>query len=54
MAAAILLQEGISQSAVKAVIAAAILFIMNPILTHATARAARVHERGHWEADPKP
>ena len=54
VAAAILLHEGISQSAVKAVIAASILFVMNPILTHATARAARVHERGHWEADPKP
>jgi len=54
VAAAILIREGFSQSSVKAVITASILFIMNPILTHATARAARVQERGHWEADPKP
>jgi len=53
VAAAILIREGFSQSSVKAVITASILFVMNPILTHATARAARVQERGHWEADPK-
>jgi multisubunit Na+/H+ antiporter MnhG subunit len=49
-----LIHDGFSQSGVKAVIAASILFVMNPILTHATARAARVNERGHWEPDPKP
>jgi multicomponent Na+:H+ antiporter subunit G len=54
VAAAILIHDGFSQSGVKAVIAASILFVMNPILTHATARAARVNERGHWEPDPKP
>ena len=54
VAAAILLHEGWSQAAVKAAITALILFVMNPVLTHATARAARVSERGHWEADPKP
>ncbi len=51
VALAILLREALSQAGVKAVIAGAILFVMNPILTHATARAARVHERGHWEED---
>jgi len=54
VALAILVHEGFSQAGVKAIITALILFVMNPVLTHATARAARVHERGHWEADPKP
>lgn len=51
VAAAILVREGLSQAGIKAVIAGAILFVMNPILTHATARAARVHQRGRWEED---
>lgn len=51
VAAAMVLREGLHQAGIKAVIAAAILFVMNPILTHATGRAARVHQRGHWEED---
>jgi multicomponent Na+:H+ antiporter subunit G len=48
VAAAILIAEGWGQAGIKAVIAGVILFVMNPILTHATARAARTHERGGW------
>jgi multicomponent Na+:H+ antiporter subunit G len=51
VAAAILVREGLGQAGIKAAIAGAVLFVMNPILTHATARAARVHERGRWEED---
>ena len=37
----------------EALIAGSVVFIMNPILTHATARAARVQDRGYWqEEDP--
>lgn len=48
-AAAIVIQEGLGQAGVKAILTAAVLFVMNPILTHATARAARAQERGRWD-----
>jgi monovalent cation/proton antiporter MnhG/PhaG subunit len=51
VAAAIIVQEGLDQAGIKAVVTAALLFVINPILTHATARAARVHERGRWEEE---
>jgi monovalent cation/proton antiporter MnhG/PhaG subunit len=50
-AAAIVVQEGLDQAGIKAVVTGALLFVVNPILTHATARAARVHQRGRWEED---
>lgn len=49
VAAAIVWQEGLREAGVKAIVSGLVLFIMNPILTHATARAARVHERGRWD-----
>ncbi len=52
IAAAVVLREPLGQAGIKAVIAAVILLVVNPILTHATARAARVHQRGHWEEEP--
>ena len=51
VAAAIVLREGLSQAGIKALLTGGVLLVMNPILTHATARAARVHERGKWEED---
>ncbi len=51
VAAAIVVQEGLDQAGIKAVVTAAVLFVANPILTHATARAVRVHERGHWDRE---
>jgi len=53
IAVAIALQEGASQATVKAVLCAFVIFITNPVLTHATARAARIRKFGHWvsEAD---
>jgi multicomponent Na+:H+ antiporter subunit G len=50
-AAAIVVQEGLDQAGIKSVVTAALLFVVNPILTHVTARAARVHQRGRWEED---
>lgn len=49
VAAAIVLAEGFGQAGIKALLTGAVLFIMNPILTHATARGARNHERGRWD-----
>jgi monovalent cation/proton antiporter MnhG/PhaG subunit len=52
VAAAVVVQEFVSQAGLKAILMAAVIFFMNPILTHATARAARVHRLGQWQ--PKP
>lgn len=49
--AAVVVQEGFGEAGIKAILAGAVLFIMNPILTHATARAARVKERGYWQEE---
>ena len=51
VAGAIVLRDGLDQAAVKALLTAAVLFIVNPILTHATARAARVRQLGRWERE---
>ncbi len=52
VAAAIVLEESLSTSGVKALVAAILLLLTSPILTHATARAARVRQYGHWKALP--
>jgi monovalent cation/proton antiporter MnhG/PhaG subunit len=48
IAAAIVLRESFSQAGVKAILVALALLVTNPVLTHATARAARVREYGEW------
>jgi multicomponent Na+:H+ antiporter subunit G len=48
IAAAIVLQEGASQFGTKAILCALIVFVSNPVLTHATARADRVRRFGRW------
>jgi multicomponent Na+:H+ antiporter subunit G len=49
VAIAIVWVEGFGQMGIKALLTGAVLFVMNPILTHATARGARTHERGRWD-----
>lgn len=49
VALAIVIAEGFHQAGIKAILTGAVLFVMNPILTHATARGARTHERGRWD-----
>lgn len=51
--AAIVVHESLSQAGVKAILIGVALFWMNPVLSHATARAARVRELGHWTPDEK-
>jgi multicomponent Na+:H+ antiporter subunit G len=48
VAAAVVVEEPLSSAGVKAVIVAIIMLGTGPILLHATARAARVRERGRW------
>lgn len=50
---AVVLQEGLSQASVKTLLCAFIVFVTNPVLTHATSRAARIREFGHWVSQPK-
>ena len=50
VAAAIVVEEALSTSGVKAILTVGLLLLTNPILGHATARAARVRQYGHWQA----
>ena len=53
IAAAIAVEEGWSVATTKAILCAVALALMNPVLTHATARAARIRQFGHWVVQPK-
>jgi monovalent cation/proton antiporter MnhG/PhaG subunit len=48
IAAAVLVEEPLSSAGVKAVLIALVMLATGPVLIHATARAARVRERGRW------
>jgi multisubunit Na+/H+ antiporter MnhG subunit len=48
VAAAVLVEEPLSSAGVKSVLVAIIMLGTGPVLIHATARAARVRERGRW------
>jgi multicomponent Na+:H+ antiporter subunit G len=52
-AAAVLVEEPLSSAGVKAVLAALLLIVTTPVLTHATARAARVRAHGRWKVLPE-
>ncbi|MGC1782430.1 MAG: monovalent cation/H(+) antiporter subunit G [Acidobacteriaceae bacterium] len=46
---AVACQTGASQATAKCIAIAVILIAINSIVTHATARAFRVRQIGHWE-----
>jgi multicomponent Na+:H+ antiporter subunit G len=48
LAAAVVVQEAAQPSSGKAIIAALVVAVTSPLLTHATMRAARTHHLGHW------
>jgi len=50
---AIWVEDGEWQSRIKAVLVALILFFMNSILSHATARAIRIRKLEHWPVTPQ-
>lgn len=49
LAAAVWLREGASETAVKMIVIAWIIFLTNSVLTHATARAAWVRQHNKWD-----
>lgn len=51
-AGAVLLEEALSTAGIKAILVAAVLAGTGPVMTHATARAARIRQYGAWEAQP--
>jgi len=50
---AILFNEPFSTNGIKTLLVGALLILTSPVLTHATARAARVRQYGHWQAVPE-
>jgi multicomponent Na+:H+ antiporter subunit G len=50
--AALLVHEGFSQAGIKSILIGLILFWTNPILSHATARAARIRRKNQWPPAP--
>lgn len=53
VAGAVFVDRSFSQGTLKAGLVAILLIVAGPMLTHATARAARVHELGHWKPRSK-
>lgn len=49
--AAVIFDKHLSQAGIKAVLIMVVLLAMNAVLTHATARAARIRQFGRWVAD---
>ena len=52
VATAVLVEEPLSSAGIKAVIVALLLVVTTPVLSHATARAARIREHGRWRVLP--
>ena len=52
LATAVLVEEPLSSAGVKAVLVAILIVVTTPVLSHATARAARIREHGRWRLLP--
>ena len=50
---ALMVQHGASQVTVKAILVALFSILTNAVLTHATARAVRVAQKGDWRLQPE-
>ncbi len=50
---AVFLEESQAQARLKVVLIAVLLFCLNAVLTHATAKATRVRKTGHWQVHPE-
>jgi multicomponent Na+:H+ antiporter subunit G len=46
--AALVVENGLKQQGVKSIMVVVLLLMISPLLTHATARAARIREFGRW------
>ncbi len=51
--AAVIVEAHLTAAGIKAILTTLLLVATNTILTHATARAARVREFGHWVIRPE-
>jgi monovalent cation/proton antiporter MnhG/PhaG subunit len=51
--AAVVVKDGWGQATIKMILNCLVLLLVNAVLTHATAKANRVRELGHWTPDPK-
>jgi monovalent cation/proton antiporter MnhG/PhaG subunit len=49
---AVVIEEGWGQATLKTIVTFVLLLLVNAVVTHATARAARVRTLGHWSSDP--
>ena len=49
LVAAVFLSLGVCGASLKAVVITGVLLISNSVVTHATSRAFRARELGHWE-----
>ena len=52
LTAAVFIATGSSQASWKMVMIAGVLFAINSVVAHATARAFRIRELGHWKPQP--
>jgi multisubunit Na+/H+ antiporter MnhG subunit len=53
LAIAVVIEEGIgSQAGIKSIVVALLLIVLNTVLVHATARAARIRAAGRWRLEP--
>ncbi|MBA2425760.1 MAG: monovalent cation/H(+) antiporter subunit G [Actinobacteria bacterium] len=48
IAAAVIIEESLSTAGVKAILIAGLLLVVNPVLTHATARAGGIRTHGDF------
>jgi multicomponent Na+:H+ antiporter subunit G len=46
--AALVVEDALKQQGVKSILVVMLLVLISPVLTHATARAARIREFGRW------
>ena len=54
LAVAVVIEEGIgSQAGIKSILVALLLIVLNTVLVHATARAARIRAAGRWRLEPE-
>lgn len=51
VAAAVIIQQILDTRGIKALLVFGMLAGLNPLLVHATSRAARVRDRGDWRQD---
>lgn len=53
IAIAVWVEEKDPQPRIKVILIGVILFVMNSVLTSATAKAVRIQQTGHWEPHPE-